>query len=455
MGKEDGSRIRWQDEWTPVMAACVELLRENPSLPMEDAVLAVQELVVGRKRIRKRAHIHASIHKGVHRPYLEAVQAMTDAERRALLPAVARKTATPRKPPGPRRPTEARVHDMPGPTPEIRAMRAAYKGGAHWSDDDIARLAAEMLELQKSTPYLRSEFSRLVEAQDRVFTKVTDRRAPGGLSKDWYGTGRTKKRIHEAMKRLREGAEVPPLPQPTPAAQAAAQASAPPRDDVPRVAPQVLEFATTLAYALDKLLTQQAQASEAKMQEKLAVMLADALQVVQQRTLELGERLSQVVVNGTAGLAERVSTSVTSGIQEKLGEVVHKLMEAELGPISALPVVEDPQDPRVLELAEQSRQRIAIDVLGLNGTAAAAVSDALRGRDDLDVRFIDPERGKRASFRGNVIAVTKFLAHSTTGRLQRSGANVINVGGAAQSVIAAINNLASLRNGEQPATGTH
>lgn len=456
------SRVRWDDkEWCAVLDAALPVAQAE-GIALDKAVCAVQSRVLPRSRVRKYSVIHNALRVGAApRKALEKVKAMH---------------ATKRDPQAQGR----HARRMPGDAPDVKELRASYTGGVHWTDYEWALIAREIARMRRDNPDApTSECRAVIEAQDRCLP-ITRRRAVDGLRKQFY-SAKTSPYAKQALESARQhmgrilaqpmpalladALAADPLPvAATPAAtvtastpdspapravesapvEAAPVAQAPQRDDVPRVSPAALKFATTLAYAVDSLLTDHTAAVVAQVGDAINSQFAG----LQARMQGLGE-----------ALAADVSGRIASDIQGNLARVVHLLMEKELGPIAppspgtatnghagrnghAGAVLGDtPTD------SEQRPKRIPVDVVGLTGEPVRIVADAFRDATHLDIRFLEPKQARNADYRGNVIAVTKFLSHGATSRMEAQGVNVLRVSGAAQSVIAAMNTLQEKVNG--------
>jgi hypothetical protein len=128
------------------------------------------------------------------------------------------------------------------------------------------------------------------------------------------------------------------------------------------------------------------------------------------------------------------------------------MLEAELGPMhAATPASPEtappsPQNGTVVHdpLPESPTRpkRMPIDVIGLNGNSITRVRQAFEDRDDLDIRFIDPDQATAVDrYRENVVAAVKFINHATIDRAYKYGSTLVRVNGGVDSVVGAIEQL--------------
>ena len=490
MRSRETHHVKWtQDEWSRLIAAALPVCKAE-RIGLHDALTKVQSKVLPRERMRKAPVIYVSLRTERVKTLIRSVaQCVTpppppDLSSLALATpsAQARAQGAPLSflPPLPPLPTLP--NRIAQATPEgTKALRATYQAGATWTPREwaeVTRYADALIDEKLVSSYIRA----VTEAQD-VVLPVSRRRTLFGLQKAYYHARPAFDRHLEAARAYvrsvsaqaasaapampdAPGASVSPIAAAAPVVQAPntpdaptvqasqssqhSQAPEPSRGDfpVPTVAPAALRFATSIAYAVDSLLTEQSQS------------IVGQLQAMLHATLDA--RMGAMAQAMAGDITQRVCSQVAQDIQGNLARVVHALMEHELGPVAA-PSVDGPEaapvplanvngdatpgDARHFMTNGQPRddmgrpERIPVDVIGLLPAQANIVAEEFKATPHLDLRFLETDKVRAHTLRKHVISVTKFGTHANERRAEKHGADLIRVNGTQQSVIAAVHQL--------------
>lgn len=165
--------------------------------------------------------------------------------------------------------------------------------------------------------------------------------------------------------------------------------------------------------------------------------------------------LVEIVPGLVASIREVVREEIRAALgalSGSLGSEVHRLIEAELGPLHTPPAApptpsgEDSPGPPKLGVVTASyaedpprKRALVVDVVGLLPGQAEIVRGKINGRADL--RFIESDHATSANFRENLVCVTKFINHTTESRARRFGSKLVRVNGGPHSVVRAVESL--------------
>jgi len=421
--------IRWtRAEWHAVLVRAVPLAARTNRLLYQAMAEAQDVLSEGRRR--EVDQIRFSVQRGKHARYLDELNAMTHVERDALLPEGERSD--------PSAPEPIRTYKFKHASPEVRAMRATYTG-REWTSSDWARIAKRVDE-RRAAGDSRNEDIVVIDAQDEVLPQ--DRRRKGhGIRKAFM------RNISAWTEHMRKGrADAWTLSEPTPESTAADLST---RSAIEFVEAQLdAEPALVIHTNGQDRTAELARAFEfhpaGVQRSPVAVQFAESMAGLVDQLL--AEQRRSVLAELAERIPQQVAEIVTRDLQAMLTATVHRLIEAELGPVAAPPAAVQPQSkqtvPSMSPPAAPARpKRIPIDVVGLSGHPVTEVQDALDSLDSIDLRFVPPEKVPSTHLRANVIAVTKFVGHDVYARAKKHGATVTRVNGAAETVIAAVRQL--------------
>jgi len=429
---ETVKRVQWNDAEKRQLCECIARLQahltrdELSKAKPRDALFRAQEIVLPPERRRQNIEAKSFANwyeTGMHAARLTLRHELELEAAKQETPAPAAAPATPLKPTQTPKRSIDEGRDYSG------------EGAVRWTTMEKARIARQV-NRWRSEGDTRALSRLVIEAQELVLD-IDRRRSIPSIQSGTTGGYLEKLIAHGTANEWLLPADPPPAeaePEPQaaePEAQAepqqavqAAQAPEPATGHLPPTQPPralsaaAQAFGATVMRALDDLLAVHAQSVMHNIAERMSAMAAITSQQIAQQ------------------------------IEQSMRATVHKIVEAELGPVSAPAMdMEYPEVPAAPEAAaepqpEAERVRLLkVDVVGLNnGSMEQQVKTAINGGADL--RFFDPDSGTYAPHRGrHCIMITQRVPHSLKFKIKAAGISPIYVKSTAGHVIQAIEEL--------------
>jgi hypothetical protein len=349
----------------------------------------------------------------------------------------------------------ARVQTSKPMTNEAREKaiqgRKGVRSQVYWTQLEYAKVAREVDRMVADGDQ-RPVYMLVFEAQDRALDE--DRRRPyNGIRHSMLDGG-----IEEGLRQGRTinslTAKAEPEPEAVPAAEPA------PPEPQPQVEAPPVDIAPQPSHAI--LRSADAPTMSAAAQAFGQVMMSALDDLLRAHSAALLERVQADMQAQAANTASVILAAVERG----MASVVHKAIEAELGPMApptpenapkgppealtgrpeATPSFTEPAATRA-PVAEQPgqqerRYQLRVDVVGLVGQNCTRVREAFNG--NTDIRFIEPEQvSSYAPHRGrHVIQCVKWVPHVLKAKLRAAKVDSIMIpNGASGAVIQAIEEL--------------
>jgi hypothetical protein len=450
MTKDDDKRfIRWMpEEWKAVMLVAAPHILSGKLTPVE-ALLKGQRAALPKSRHRDEKSLQVATYNEAYRRFRDEAVAAIPPEVKALAT-----TKPARRKPEPKpKMDEGRNYSRPG-----RAVR--------WTTREKALVARQITKMREAGDE-RALSRLLIEAQDVVLPE--DRRRPVASIQAGVGANNDKT-LAEGMQNIWLLEPEAPTAPPTPPAPPDIELNLEPGDTAPPQA-EPLVFRTDgvdktprLPVALERGFSEAAQAFGNVVMGAFDTMLAKHTDVL----------LSHVYEKLSAQAAQ-TGAMIAAMIERGMRDTVHKLVEAELGPVvthgptgpAAAPVApaapSAPAAPAAPSVAvadtseghdngmmvpgpgfgAEVKPKVRVDVVGFANEPdfVKHVTTAING--SADVRFFNLDRHSYAPHRGNhcIMLALQKVPHAVKAKLRSAGVEPIYVKNSPHQVIHAVEEL--------------
>lgn len=423
MSREQPEYIRWtRDEWRKVAVHALPHL--DKGVPADKALMRAQRAALPKDRRHSDESLRMMQRRASTTRFLDEARALPPETRDEIAP-----PPPPRKAPAPRKKLdEGRDYGDPAHpvkwTTREKALIARQVDTWRKAGDKrkLSRLVIEAQEVVLPRDRRRSIVGIQVATAKGIMARLIDE----GRQNQWLLDQHPAEAAPEAeQQQPAEPQHVEPTNRPVEAANEDA-APIPPTESQRALSEAARAFGDTVMQALDTLL---AVHTETVMREVYA-------------------KMSAAMSAQAAATSEQIATQIAAMIERGMRETVHKIVEAELGPVasptepgSASTPHEPPAQPAA-STAEARPSRLRVDVVGLtNGSMEQQVRQAINGHADL--RFFDPDiKGGYVPHRGrHCIMVTQRVPHSLKHKIKAAGVQPIYVKSTTGHVIHAIEEL--------------